>query len=288
MNKSQFVDALSAKFEGNKKAAAEALDAVVDTITREVARGEKVVITGFGAFEKRVREARVVRNPQTGELIEAAKKAVPKFTPGADLRNVISGAKQLPAATVEAAGDAASGLVAKVTGRGSRKSSTPAPTETATDAAAATPATKAPATKAPAKKAPAKKAPAKKAPAKKAPAKKAPAKKAPAKKAPAKKAPATKATTSAASSTTAEKAPATKAPAKKAPATKATTKKTSATKAPAKKTPAKKTPAKKTSATTTADAPAPVAERAAETPGPREVERRRLTGAPPYLPPVVV
>ena len=228
MNKSQFVDALSAKFEGNKKAAAEALDAVVDTITREVARGEKVVITGFGAFEKRVREARVVRNPQTGELIEAAKKAVPKFTPGADLRNVISGAKQLPAATVEVAGEAASGLVAKVTGRGSRKgsTSTPAPTETAA-AATKAPATKAPATKAPAKKAPATKAPAKKAPAKKAPAKKAPATKVPATKAPAKKTPATKAP--------AKKAPATKAPAKKAPA-----KKAPATKAPAKKAPATK------------------------------------------------
>ncbi|HEY1133313.1 MAG TPA: HU family DNA-binding protein [Nocardioides sp.] len=186
MNKSQFVDALSAKFEGNKKAAAEALDAVVDTITREVARGEKVVITGFGAFEKRVREARVVRNPQTGELIEAAKKAVPKFTPGADLRNVISGAKQLPAATVEAAGDAASGLVAKVTGRGAKK----APAKKAPAKPAEAPAEKAPATKAAATKAPATKAPAKKAPAKKAPAKKAPAKKAPAKKAPAKKAPA--------------------------------------------------------------------------------------------------
>ncbi|GAB3083477.1 HU family DNA-binding protein [Nocardioides zeae] len=252
MNKSQFVDALSAKFEGNKKAAAEALDAVVDTITREVARGEKVVITGFGAFEKRVREARVVRNPQTGELIEAAKKAVPKFTPGADLRNVISGAKQLPAATVEAAGDAASGLVAKVTGRGSRKTSTsePAPTDTATDAA---PATKTPAKKTPAKKTPAKKAPAKKAPAKKAPAKKAPATKAAAKKAPATKTPATKAATT--ESTTSSSTPATKAAAKKAPATKAAAKKAPAKKAPAKKAPAKKAPAKK--ATGAADTPAP-------------------------------
>jgi DNA-binding protein HU-beta len=262
VNKSQFVDALSAKFEGNKKAAAEALDAVVDTITREVARGEKVVITGFGAFEKRVREARVVRNPQTGELIEAAKKAVPKFTPGADLRNVISGAKQLPAATVEAAGDAASGLVAKVTGRGSRKGSSPAPTETATEAA---PAKKAPAKKAPAKKAAAKKAPAKKATtasststaaaspatkstAKKAPAKKAPAKKAPAKKSPAKKSTATKSTATKKASATKKTSAATKAPAEKAPAKKA----------PAKKAPAKKAPAKK----------APAASKAAESPAP--------------------
>ena len=96
VNKSQLVDALSARFEGNKKAAAHALESVLDTITREVAKGEKVAITGFGSFEKRVREARWVRNPQTGERIKAKKTSVPKFTPGADLKNVVSGAKKLP------------------------------------------------------------------------------------------------------------------------------------------------------------------------------------------------
>jgi len=232
VNKSQLVEALASKFEGNKKAAAHALDAVLDTITREVARGEKVAITGFGAFEQKIREARIVRNPQTGELIEAAKKAVPKFTPGADLRNVISGAKQLPAATVGAAGEAASGLVAKV----SRK---PAKAQVPDDAPAAT---KAPA----AKKAPAtKKTSASATTATKAPAtaKKSPAKKAPAtaKKSPAKKAPAT------ANKTTAKKASAT--------AKKTTVKKTTAKKTTANKTTAKKAPATAKKATATKAAP---------------------------------
>ncbi|MDP3890520.1 HU family DNA-binding protein [Nocardioides sp.] len=206
MNKSQLIDALAARYEGNRKAAAHALESVLDTITREVAKGEKVAITGFGSFEKRVREARWVRNPQTGERIKAKKKAVPKFTPGADLKKVISGAKKLPKLTLPPVP------------AGARKAAAAAAAPAKKAAAAATGSAK----KAPAKKAPAKKAPAKKAPAKKAPAKKAPAKKAPAKKAPAKKAPA-------------NKAPANKAPAKKAPAKKA----------PAKKAPAKKAPAKK-------------------------------------------
>ena len=77
MNKSQLIDALAARFEGNRKAAAHALESVLDTITREVAKGEKVAITGFGSFEKRVREARWVRNPQTGARIKAKKTAVP-------------------------------------------------------------------------------------------------------------------------------------------------------------------------------------------------------------------
>ena len=70
MNKTQLIDALAARFEGNRKAAAHALESVLDTITREVAKGEKVAITGFGSFEKRVREARWVRNPHTGAAHE--------------------------------------------------------------------------------------------------------------------------------------------------------------------------------------------------------------------------
>jgi len=103
VNKSQLIDALSARFEGNRKQAQHALESVLDTITREVARGEKVGITGFGSFEKRVREARWVRNPQTGERIKAKKTAVPKFTAGADLKGVVSGAKSLPKLTLAAA-----------------------------------------------------------------------------------------------------------------------------------------------------------------------------------------
>ena len=96
MNKSQLVETLAARFDGNRKAAAHALESVLDTITREVAKGEKVAITGFGSFEKRVRDARWVRNPRTGERIKAKKTAIPKFTAGADLKAVVSGAKKLP------------------------------------------------------------------------------------------------------------------------------------------------------------------------------------------------
>src|SRR5690242_18515140 len=107
VNKSQLIDALAQRYEGNRKAAAHALESVLDTITREVAKGEKVAITGFGSFEKRVREARWVRNPQTGQRIKAKKTAVPKFSPGADLKNVVSGAKKLPKLTLAASGTAA-------------------------------------------------------------------------------------------------------------------------------------------------------------------------------------
>ena len=87
MNKTQLIEALSTRYEGNKKAAAHALESVLDTITREVAKGEKVAITGFGSFEKAVRNARWVRNPQTGERMKSKKKAVPKFSAGKELKD---------------------------------------------------------------------------------------------------------------------------------------------------------------------------------------------------------
>jgi DNA-binding protein HU-beta len=205
VNKSQLVDTLSARFEGNRKQAAHALESVLDTITREVARGEKVAITGFGSFERKVRKAGKARNPATGATIRTKKKNVPKFTPGQDLKNVVSGAKKLPKLTVSAASR---------TTAAAKTAAKKAPAKKTTTA-------KAPAKKAPAKKAPAKKAPAKTA-AKKAPAKKTTTAKAPAKKAPAKKAPAKKT----AAKTTAKKAPAKKTVAKKAPAKKAPAKKT--------------------------------------------------------------
>ena len=170
MNKSQLIDTLAARFEGNRKVASHALESVLDTITREVAKGEKVAITGFGSFEKRVREARWVRNPRTGERIKAKKTAIPKFSAGADLKNVVSGAKKLPKL----------GLAAATSGtrRGSpAQSSSPAKKTTATKS---TPAKKAAAkrTTTARKGTTAKKAPAKKTTAKKTPAKKTAAQKA--------------------------------------------------------------------------------------------------------------
>jgi DNA-binding protein HU-beta len=205
VNKSQLIDTIAARYEGNRRQAAHALESVLDTITREVARGEKVAITGFGSFEKRVRDARWVRNPRTGERIKAKKTAIPKFSAGADLKAVVSGAKKLPKLTLEAATSAADAATGGAVSRATKKA---------------------------AKKAPAKKSTAKKAPAKKSTAKKAPAKKSTAKKGTAKKTAAKKST---AKKTTAKKAPAKKSTAKKAPAKKSTAKKSTAKKSAAKK-----------------------------------------------------
>jgi DNA-binding protein HU-beta len=159
VNKAQLIDRVSGSL-GGKKAATEAVDAVVDAITRSVAAGEKVAITGFGVFEKVARPARTGRNPRTGETVKIKKTTVPKFKPGQSFKDVVSGAKKLPKAAVGAAKSAA--------GRAPAKKTT----------AKKTTAKKTTAKKAPAKKTTARKTTAaKKAPARKTAAKKTTAKK---------------------------------------------------------------------------------------------------------------
>lgn len=94
MNKAQLIDALASKYDGNRRTASAALEAVLDTITRTVVTGEKVGITGFGVFEKLDKPARTVRNPATGASVKKKKTSVPRFRPGAELKAYVSGEKK--------------------------------------------------------------------------------------------------------------------------------------------------------------------------------------------------
>ena len=95
VNKAQLVEAVAEQL-GGRKAAAEAVDAVLDTMVRAVVAGDRVSVTGFGTFEKVERSARFARNPQTGERVKVKKTSVPRFRPGQGFKDLVSGAKKLP------------------------------------------------------------------------------------------------------------------------------------------------------------------------------------------------
>ena len=57
-----------------------------DEISAALARGDRVELRGFGAFSVKNRDARTGRNPRTGETVYVAKKSVPFFKVGKDLR----------------------------------------------------------------------------------------------------------------------------------------------------------------------------------------------------------
>lgn len=97
MNKQDLVAQLSAQLELSKRDAAEAVDAVFDSIARAVSKGDKVSIPGFGSFEKRKRAARTARNPQTGAAIKVPATSVPAFKAGKEFKESVAGKKKAAA-----------------------------------------------------------------------------------------------------------------------------------------------------------------------------------------------
>lgn len=72
MNKTQLIQKIAENGNMTKKDAEVALKAVIDAISDAVASGEKVQVSGFGSFDVKTRDARMGRNPKTGEAVEIA------------------------------------------------------------------------------------------------------------------------------------------------------------------------------------------------------------------------
>jgi integration host factor subunit beta len=62
------------------------VNAIFNEITTALSNGDRVELRGFGAFSVKKREARVGRNPRTGEQVEVAEKVVPYFKTGKEMR----------------------------------------------------------------------------------------------------------------------------------------------------------------------------------------------------------
>lgn len=90
MNKSELIDAIAEMADLSKKDAESALNAYTAVITAALAKGDKVSIIGFGTYEVRRREARMGKNPQTGEPIQIAAANVPAFKPGKALKDAVN------------------------------------------------------------------------------------------------------------------------------------------------------------------------------------------------------
>jgi DNA-binding protein HU-beta len=90
VTKSEFIDQVADRAGLSKKDAADAVDAMLETIQDTLKRGSDVVFSGFGKFSVSQRSAREGRNPATGERISIAASRVPKFTAGASLKKAVN------------------------------------------------------------------------------------------------------------------------------------------------------------------------------------------------------
>lgn len=62
------------------------VNTVLDQIIDALKDGDRVELRGFGAFSAKSRNARMGRNPRTGESVEVVAKRVPFFKTGKELR----------------------------------------------------------------------------------------------------------------------------------------------------------------------------------------------------------
>ena len=88
MNKSALIEAIHAALgkDATKRAADEALEAVLSSIAKGVKKDQKVQIIGFGTFEVKKRAARQGRNPKTGEAMKIAASKSVGFKPSSVLK----------------------------------------------------------------------------------------------------------------------------------------------------------------------------------------------------------
>ena len=67
-----------------------AVKSILEKMSQELASGERIEIRGFGSFSLHFREARIGRNPKSGDAVALRGKHVPHFKPGKELRERVN------------------------------------------------------------------------------------------------------------------------------------------------------------------------------------------------------
>jgi len=88
MLKSELILAISNRFPDLTEAdVALAIQTILDSMSNQLSRGDRIEIRGFGSFNAYVRAAHISRNPKTGEKVHVDAKLAVRFKPGVELRS---------------------------------------------------------------------------------------------------------------------------------------------------------------------------------------------------------
>ncbi|HZX48828.1 MAG TPA: HU family DNA-binding protein [Nitrospirota bacterium] len=87
MTKAELTDKIAISAGISRTAASNALNSILENITKTLQKGQKVTLIGFGTFSVQQRKARAGRNPKTGEVIKIPASKLPRFTAGTALKN---------------------------------------------------------------------------------------------------------------------------------------------------------------------------------------------------------
>ena len=91
MNKTELIKKVAAENDLSQKAAAAAVNSVLNSIVDSLAAREPVSLIGFGTFTCRHRDARQGRNPATGKTMEFAASNTPIFKAGKAFKEKVNG-----------------------------------------------------------------------------------------------------------------------------------------------------------------------------------------------------
>jgi DNA-binding protein HU-beta len=101
VNKNTLVTEIAKRSDVERADAARVLDATLEVIRRQVTRGQRVSLAGFGTFERVRRNARIGRNPHTREAVKIPARNAPVFRPGAAFREAVAGGRRKKAPTAK-------------------------------------------------------------------------------------------------------------------------------------------------------------------------------------------
>lgn len=87
MNKSEFIDHIAQKHNCPKTEAAKVIDMFTSSVVSAIEEGKEISLIGFGSFSVGKREARIGRNPQTGQSIDIPASNQVKFKAGQLLKD---------------------------------------------------------------------------------------------------------------------------------------------------------------------------------------------------------
>ena len=89
MTKAELISKVAKEASITKAAAAQAVDAITETIAKDLKKGGRISLPGFGTFSVANRKARTGRNPQTGQQIQIPASKTAKFTAGKTLKEAV-------------------------------------------------------------------------------------------------------------------------------------------------------------------------------------------------------
>jgi DNA-binding protein HU-beta len=97
MQKTEFIAQVAERAGVPKKQARQVIDSALDLIAQQLSEGNRVVLTGFGTFEVRNRQARQGVNPQTKQSMTIAATQTPGFSASNSLKHLVrTGRGRLP------------------------------------------------------------------------------------------------------------------------------------------------------------------------------------------------